>query len=190
MTHLVQNEIQRARLERLFNAYDCDRDGYGTLDNFMDHVHKLAAARGYAPDAPALAGLTGAVQAMWQQLAAASDTDRDGRISLVEWFGFALALTDALKQAVQAGGPWPLDGWVDNLYKVIDADGDGRITVDEYRQWLTALGLAGGMDVEGAFRSFDTNQDGHLSRDEFAKLSRQFWIEFDPAVPGHRWIGP
>ena len=53
-----------------------------------------------------------------------------------------------------------------------------------------ALRLDDGWDVESAFAGFDTNQDGHMSRDEFADVTRDYWTNFDASIPAHRWLGP
>ena len=183
-------EVQKERFERLFNAYDCDRDGFLTLDNFTDHVYKLAVLRGQSLDSEAVQALVADLTAWWNQLAAAADTNGDGQVSREEFFTWATDLAAMLTQASEAGGPWPLDPWFDKLYGMIDADGDGRITLDEYEEWCKALGIHGEMDAEGAFLGFDKDLDGYLSREEFARVSRQFWVSPSPNTPGHRWLGP
>lgn len=125
----------------------------------------------------------------WEQISSAADTDGDGRVSREEWKTWAGGMLDFLVQTMSAGEPWPLDGWIDTLYGVIGADGDGHITVDEYRDWLTVLRLADGMDVDAVFAGFDTNGDGCLSRDEFAAVTRDHWTNFDDGIPAHHWLG-
>ncbi|WP_405435211.1 EF-hand domain-containing protein [Streptomyces avidinii] len=39
------------------------------------------------------------------------------------------------------------------------------------------------------FAAFDPDGDGHLSRERFALLWRQFWIGDDPADPGNVLCG-
>jgi juvenile hormone diol kinase len=183
------SDVQKARMERMFHVYDCNHDGFLTLEDFADHTHKLAAIRGLAADSPELRTLERTIHEYWGNLAAA-DANGDGRVTLDEWMTFAAGLLGMLQQAADSGGPWPLDGWIDSLYGVIDANGDGGITLDEYRDWCTALGIAGGMDVEGIFRAFEKKSADSLSRDEFVAISRQFWLDPSPNTPGARWIGP
>jgi hypothetical protein len=83
-----------------------------------------------------------------------------------------------------------LRGWWSQISVAADTDQDGRITQDEYADWLTAIGLAADTDIATAFAGFDKNHDGVLAWEEFVECSRQFWMTFDPDVPGHRWIGP
>jgi len=185
----MTDPIQLARLNRLFDMYDANHDGYMTLEDFSDHAYKLAALRGNAIDSPSTLGLVNSIQAWWGQLSQA-DTDHDGRISREEMVNWAVAAQAGFRQAVEAGAPWPLDPWIEALYQVIDADGDNHITVEEYGNWLRAAGIAHDTNIEAAFQGFDKNRDGYLSRDEFREVSRQWWMIFDTNVPGARWIGP
>jgi Ca2+-binding EF-hand superfamily protein len=186
----MPSEVQQARFERMFKAYDCDRDGFLTLENFVDHAYKLAALRGQSTDTPAFRALIADLEDSWKALAAAADTNGDGMVSSDEFHAWCEGLSAMLKKSVEDKQPWPLDGWIDKLYAMIDADGDGKITLAEYEQWCQALGILDEMDAEGAFLGFDKNLDGYLSREEFANVSRQFWLSSNPNVPGHRWLGP
>ncbi len=125
----------------------------------------------------------------WDALTSVADTDSDGRVSRPEFDKWAHGMVAFLQNAAVTEDPWPLDGWIDNLIAVMDADGDGLITVDEYRDWLDVLHLSDGMDVDAVFASFDTNSDGYLSRDEFAALSKDYWTNFDASIPAHAWLG-
>ena len=186
----MPNPVQQARLSRLFDMYNADHDDYLTEQDFTAHVYKLAELRGQAPDAPATIALANSIHDWWSQMAAMADTDHDGKVSRAEVVAFGEALYAMVQSSTDANAPYPLDPWIAALYGVIDGDGDERITVQEYRDWLTAVGLADDTDVEGAFRGFDKNEDGYLSRAEFTEISRQFWTNFDPNIPASRWIGP
>jgi len=183
------SDIQLARYDRVFDAY-ADAEGYLTRDGFTRHTQALAELRGQAPDAPAIAAFDAELGKVWDQLAAAADADHDGRVSRDEWRTAAAAITAAIWEADAASVPSPFQDWVGALYRVIDADGDGHITQQEYADWLAALGLAADTDIDAAFAGFDLNADGYLSLEEFTACYNQFWSEFDATVPGHRWIGP
>lgn len=183
------NEIQQARYDRCFDAY-VDGAGYLTEASFTAHTGVLAAPRGLPADSTEAIALVDELHTWWRQIAAAADSDNDGRVSRDEWHAFAQTLTGMLRDIAEAGGDWPLEPWIRSVYGLIDANGDGRITKDEYTNWLTALGLAADTDIDAAFAGFDKDDDGSLSWEEFAECSRQFWMTFDPTVPGHRWLGP
>jgi Ca2+-binding EF-hand superfamily protein len=182
------DEIQRARYDRVFDAYAYD--GYITWEGFDRHTRILAEIQGRSPDATAIVSLREELRNIWESLATMADSDHDGRINRDEWRVSAEGITASLREAQEQGVPWPFDHWVEVLYRAIDSNGDGKITKEEYTQWLAALRLADETDIDSAFIGFDTNQDGTLSMDEFSDLYHQYWSVFDPSVPGHRWIGP
>lgn len=181
-------DVQEFRLERLFQAYK-DEDGYITFASYTAHVAELAKLRGQSPDEPHYRALMDSLRPYWDAVTSVADTDSDGRISRAEWYKWAQGMVTFLAEAAASDQPWPLDPWVENLIAVIDGDGDGLITVDEYRNWLDVLHLSDGMDVEGVFASFDTNNDGYLSREEFSALTRDYWTNFDPGIAAHAWLG-
>lgn len=183
------DDIQLARYDRVFRAYAGDAD-HLTRDGFTRHTRRLAEIRGESPDSPPVQAFDEELGNIWDQLAAVADTDRDGRISLDEWRAAGEGVTAALREADAAGATSPLDVWVNLLFRVIDANGDGRISMQEYADWLEALGLLEGTDLETAFAGFDLNHDGTLSEDEFRATYHQYWTNFDPTIPAHRWIGP
>lgn len=183
------DDVQLARYDRVFDGYAAP-DGYLTRDCFTHHTKVLAEIRGQAPDSPAVQALEAELGNTWGQLAALADTDNDGRVSRDEWREAARAITGAMQAATDANGPRPFEDWVRVLYRVIDGDGDGRITEQEYADWLSALGLAADTDIGSAFAGFDKNADGYLSVEEFSDVYHQYWSDFDPTTPAHRWLGP
>jgi Ca2+-binding EF-hand superfamily protein len=183
------DEIQLARYDRVFDGY-ANADGYLTRDCFTHHIRALAEIRGEPRDSPTVVAFEDELGNTWQQLASIADTDQDGRVSRDEWREAAQAITAALRHALETDTPSALDDWIETLYQVIDGNGDGHITKQEYTDWLSALGLAADTDIDTAFAGFDTNADGTLSKAEFTSLYHDFWSNFDPASPAHRWVGP
>ncbi len=174
----------------MFQAYESP-EGDLTWDSFSAHIDTLAAQRGMAADSPEVGTLREGLRAYWDQLSGMADTDHDGRVSRDEWRAFCTGMTEVVRQAAAAGGEFPLTPWIRALYALIDADGDGRITQEEYGNWLAVLGLAADTDVAAAFAGFDTDENGTLSWEEFASASQQYWSDFENLdLPGARWIGP
>lgn len=58
------------------------------------------------------------------------------------------------------------------VFRFLDENGDGRISIEELRAVMGELG-AGGKDAEELMQLLDTNNDGFLSSDEFSLLQKQ-----------------
>lgn len=183
------DDIQLARYDRVFDGYALG-DDYLSRDSFTRHTRTLARLRGKNPESPSISAFDEELGNVWDQVAAIADTDHDGRVSRDEWREAAKAVTASLRAAADAGAEWPFEDWIGLLYRVIDGDGDGHITKQEYADWLEALGLAANTDLDGAFAGFDKNSDGNLSMAEFSDIYHTYWTDFDPNTPAHRWIGP
>src|SRR5262249_54642455 len=149
------DDIQLGRYDRVFRAYAGD-DEYLTRDCFTRHTRKLAEIRGEA-DPAHVAAFDGELGNVWDQLAAMADTDHDGRVSLDEWRVACMGITAALAEADATGAETPLDVWVNLLFRIIDANDDSRVSLQEYADWLEALGLLDGTDLETAFAGFGLN---------------------------------
>lgn len=183
------DDIQLARYDRVFRAY-AGEDDYLTRDCFTRHTRKLAEIRGEAADSPRVLAFDEELGGIWDYLASVADADHDGRVSLAEWRAASEGVTAALRETDATGAASPLDVWVNLLFRVIDDNEDRRISMQEYADWLQALDLLEGTDLESAFAGFDLNHDGTLSEDEFRTMYHQYWTNFDPTIPAHRWIGP
>ena len=180
--------VTRERLDRAFRAFSQHGD-YITFDTYTGQAQALAKASGKDSDSPAVKDLTDQLRAMWDRFSDLTDVDDEGRIDRDAWN----VLSEKLFDKVMAVGPddeWPLDPYIRGLFRVIDADDDGRITKDEYGAWLTSLGLADDTDLDSAFAGFDENGNGTLSWEEFSTCSRQYWTQTDSSLPGSRWLGP
>ncbi len=173
----MASEFQRSKITGVFDAMDADRDGYLTEHDFAALTDRWTAIRGAAPGTPAHDLLTSIMMGWWGALRAASDTDRDDRITLDE----VLVLVDRLGGMTDA-----VAGTARAMFEAIDANGDGRISAAEYHQLIEAWN-GRPTDTDEIFPLLDHNGDGHLSVAEFTELWTEFWAGDDPAAPG-TWV--
>ncbi|XP_065334701.1 sarcoplasmic calcium-binding protein [Cloeon dipterum] len=75
------------------------------------------------------------------------------------------------------------------LFKAVDKDKSGEISVEEYKLFFRCLGLR---DEEAvvAFRAIDYNNDDRLSIKEFIKVGREFFSSEDERKPSKHFWGP
>src|SRR5262249_32334115 len=79
-----------------------------------------------------------------------------------------------------------IDGLADVLFRVIDANGDDRISLQEYKDFLTVHGR-NPVDADLIFPKIDTDNDGFVSREEMKKAVVEFYYSDDASSPGN-WL--
>ncbi|XP_034236788.1 sarcoplasmic calcium-binding protein [Thrips palmi] len=75
------------------------------------------------------------------------------------------------------------------LFKAVDKDKSGEISVEEFKIFFKCLGLTE-QDATNAFNVIDVNTDGRLSCKEFVKLGRDFFVTEDARRPSKMFWGP
>lgn len=151
----------------MFRLFDTDKDGAITMADFHQRADQII--RQFPGADPGKTNLVrGQYEHLWNELAEAADTDGDGRISQKEFEAVmvgaspqqaASVLGNRLGEFILAdqNGDGYLDrqeitqllkGYgvephqVDNVMQILDRDGDGRISHDEYRSMLAEAYVA------------------------------------------------
>ena len=147
------------------------------MEDFETWVGRLAAIRSWERGTPGYQGL----EALFLDFALGLRKelgDADGRTPIP-------ALTDRLVNIAEAGGT-ELDAWAYGFFQLLDANEDGVIGPDEYRDLMASVSLDGAMADE-CFARLDLDGDGHLSHEEFHQLYLEFFRSEDPDAPGS-WL--
>lgn len=169
----MASEFQRAKIAGVFTAMDADGDGFLDESDFTALADRWTAIRGNADQERLRAFMLG----WWDTLLAASDLDRDAKVTLDD----VLTVVDRLGTMPDA-----VTGTADAMFEAVDEDGDGRVTAAEYERMIEAwTGRPAG--TAEVFPVLDANGDGHLSRAEFRRHWTEFWAGDDPSAPG-TWV--
>ncbi|KAL1114842.1 hypothetical protein AAG570_007666 [Ranatra chinensis] len=75
------------------------------------------------------------------------------------------------------------------LFKAVDKDKSGFITVEEYKLFFNCLGLPQDVAVV-SFTSIDDNLDGKLTIKEFIAMGRDFFLTENQKSPSKMFWGP
>ncbi|XP_047098004.1 sarcoplasmic calcium-binding protein [Schistocerca piceifrons] len=79
--------------------------------------------------------------------------------------------------------------FLSHLFKAIDKDKSGDISVEEFKLFFQCLNLGPEKAIE-SFTAIDLNHDGHLSDEEFIRLGREYFITEDESKPSKYFWGP
>jgi Ca2+-binding EF-hand superfamily protein len=173
----MASELQRRKVARVFDAMDADGDGFLEEEDFRALAKRWTAVRELAPGDPDHTTLTEIMMGWWATLLAASDLNRDNKVSLDE----VLLVVDRLPGMLDA-----VEATAAALFTAVDRNADDLISADEYRQLIETWN-GRPVETDAIFHRLDLDGDGHLSRAEFTALWVEFWAGDDPTSPG-TWI--
>lgn len=175
-------DFQRTKLARMFDVYDTNGDGRVEQQDFTRRAHQFAQQRGWTEESPDFREQLDFTLADWYNLQQA-DEDGDGAVTREEFLSFAdlmLADPDALEQYAYKDA--------DLIFRAMDADNDGRITANEYEQYLRVYDLEG-ENAHYFFRMIDNDSDGFVTRDEITRALKEFLFSDDASAPGNFLYG-
>ncbi|MCK2242649.1 MULTISPECIES: EF-hand domain-containing protein [unclassified Crossiella] len=172
----MATDLQRRKVSRVFAALDANGDGFLEESDFAALAARWIQVRG--PGDHQL--LEQIMLGWWATLLAASDLDRDNKVTLDE----VLLVVDELP-----GMPEAVTGTAAAMFEAIDANQDGLISAAEYRQ-LIEVWNGRPTDTDAIFPALDADGDGRLSHEEFSDLWYEFWAGDDADAPGTLVFGP
>lgn len=175
----MASAFQERKLRRMFAAFDADSDGYLREEDFRALVARWSLLPAVAPGTELRTRVQTLLMGWWAALLEAGDANGDGTVDM----GELLTLIDDLPAMVA-----DVTATADTVFDAVDANGDGVISPEEHQR-LVETWNGQPEDMTGIFEVLDLNSDGHLSREEFALLWRQFWLSDDPAEPGNVLCG-
>lgn len=174
------------KLDRRFETYDHNGDGYIEKVDFERSVDRLAHEFGLADDDPARRRLHDLSMDLWEQLVHHADADADGRIS-----------PDEYKTAFRRGliaTPTTFDArykpYLEAILAVVDVNGDGQFDEEEHVRWTGAFLHLDEHHARDSFHRLDTDGDGLVTVDEMLDAIHEYYFDEYPASAGSWLLGP
>ncbi|MEU8773962.1 EF-hand domain-containing protein [Streptomyces sp. NPDC048606] len=182
----MTNDLLDRKLERAFAHLDADNSGVIDEHDIIALGARLLAALGEPKDSPkALAAIDGLV-GFWHELFTELDLDRDGKVTPEE---YSLGMTRLYKDG-GAAYDRSFRPMAQALLTVVDTNGDGRISLEEFHTAQTAFDTRlEPAAAEALFARIDRNHDGFLSVDELLDAVREYYTGDDEDAPGNLLFG-
>jgi EF hand domain-containing protein len=176
-------EFQKRKIANLFAVHDLNHDGALEQSDYVEYARRLATESGIGPGSTKCEELTSRFLGFWEMLRQMADRDHDNRVTMREW----LALFEHLLSSPAAADQMRPIG--DAVFAMLDRNGNGTVTLDEYK-WLYS---SGGLDPKLAadsFRRLDTDHDGQITTSDLTARLFEFLTSDDPKSPGTWLFGP
>src|SRR5687768_7264930 len=121
-------DFQKRKFAVEFLLFDHDKDGVVERVDLQLMADGLASQYGHAAGSQAHQRLRGVFDRIWDAFWTQGDADGDGRVNLGERLASMEEFTSIPPEAARTYA----DPVIGDLFEVVDADGDGFVTADEY----------------------------------------------------------
>ncbi|MGH3939308.1 MAG: EF-hand domain-containing protein [Pseudonocardiaceae bacterium] len=169
-------DLLERKFKKRFSQLDTDGDGFLEREDYMSQAQDFLQQYGESVDSAKGQMVVETYERMWAGHAAAADIDTDGRVSFEEYMSYLMS--SEFRDRILASDD---DSW----FNVCDVDGDGFITLAEFRMRPTIEDE----DADQVFQSIDTDGDGLVSKDELRQALRDFFTSSDSEAPGNLFYG-
>lgn len=175
-------DLQRRKMTRLFNVIDNNHSGFIQERDYRRIAQNFARLRGLPPGSEGYNKLQSKFLFVWEYIQKFGDPNRDNSVSLAEFLDYADSVLEGNYAAVEGStGSF--------LFELIDSDGDGTITLDEFHIFYEGYEIDDAV-VDDIFSRLDLDDDSIISADEFAQLGYDFHYSDDPDAPANWFFGP
>ncbi|XP_015113791.1 sarcoplasmic calcium-binding protein [Diachasma alloeum] len=169
----------RRKMRTLHSHLDVNKDGVISYEDFMLLAERFADLGHLTPDAKK--EFQKVLSDMWEE--------QWGEISPYNLVGIEQYLEEMHHVVNDCSLKRKCHNFLPYLFKAVDHDHNGVITVEEFKLFFRCLDLENDHAVV-SFTFIDTNEDGKITLDEFVSLGRDFFISKDHNKPSKHFWGP
>lgn len=168
----------KKRVTILFHWQDWGKDGRIDESDYRIALARHANSLNIERNSKEYTGLLMALQNDWNQLREHADLTGSGDVSLEEFLAYHDSMFSAHKNATTVIAQKILEG--------IDSDRDGRVTKQEWYDYLEMLGIDNS-EIDKIFAKNDPRGEGFLTLQEIIVALDAWYLNEDPEHPGH-WL--
>ncbi|MFI7119436.1 EF-hand domain-containing protein [Amycolatopsis sp. NPDC049868] len=182
---MTEFDLLTAKISHGFDHLDVDGDGLLTEHDHVLCGQRVAASLGHARGSQAEQKIIDAYLAIWRDLHLPHIPDGGTAISKEQFVTSTRGLAEDPAAASATVG-----ALAEAFLAIADTDADGGVGPAEFVAFQRGH-FPGLTDAEAdeAFAHLDTDDDGHLSADEFVRAIIEYWSSTDPDAPGNWWTG-
>lgn len=164
----MRSDIQKLKAYNLFLAFDVEKSGYLDKADLDKLAQQITETMGRTVGSAIYTELQGKLQAYWNQMMAALDTNRDDRVSADEFLKFAAKIMKNPKGPEEAS----ILALGDVIFTMADQDGSGGLSAKEFTLCIRAYGVDE-KAAASAFWMIDRDKSGRITREEFQQFMRE-----------------
>jgi Ca2+-binding EF-hand superfamily protein len=190
MTNQSLSDFQQSKILHKFDMLDVDKNGVIEFEDFQMVIGALSSSRGWSEDDPRFQMLVKTSRDLWGAIQRFCDVNEDDCVTEKEWVDFH---TQAVLKArdfdhLVPGFETTIDAFATLIHVMLDVDGDGMATEEDFLQMSRAQGIEDDA-ARKIFDIIDEDSNGLLSKDEVIELVRQYYLSNDPSAPGNEFFG-
>jgi hypothetical protein len=168
-------QSQRGALSRWFDLLDADGNGVIEANDYDVMARRVCQSFAYGVDTERYERVQRIYLNLWFLLSGGADGGID-RERFVTWYAeYLVGLPDGY-DGVMA----PV---VDAVFEMVDANGDGRVDLDEFSRLFEAYGIEPA-EAARVFADVDRDRDGYVSRHELHAAAHQLYEDAGGAPSG------
>jgi len=178
-------DLQRRKAAHYFALIDTDGNDLIEREDFQRRADRLAETLNVDGEAER-ERLQRRVMLWWEHLSTLADANDDGRITRHEWEMYWERFKIAVSMGSNHRSVERLERVARHTFRAIDRTDSGRVTEEEFANWLAAWNVG---QHETVFRRLDRDDKGYLTEEDLTKAITEFYLSNDPDAPGNVLYG-
>ena len=182
---LVLGDLQRRKAAHYFDLIDADGNDLIEAADFQRRADRLAETL-EVTGKEERTRLRRRVMLWWEHLSTLADANDDGRITRHEWEMYWERFKIAVSMGSNRRSIEKLERVARHTFRAIDRSGSGKVTQEEFSNWLAAWDIG---QHETVFRELDREDTGSLTEEDLVEATKEFYLSNDPNAPGNVLYG-